>query len=231
MGNLSEAFRERDLWQALRERELEQMATQRARRNPFYAELMEGKAMTWHVAQTFPAMEVRATAHLAARRIGAYLPMVLSRRDDGTTRQRPMFPEYVFVCLSDIAAHRTRIRGIPGIRQIVLDGDGEVVVPDLWIDRVQRIELAEMLHSGEVDIVAKKKGKRRWRGPRNPEVAENGKPFIVSMACKSHWRTEEDELSAIMDLDDAGRNSLLHKVLGLNAMPPGAECTSPATVE
>ena len=228
MGNLSEAFRERDLYQALRERELEQMATQRARRNPFFAELMEGRPMTWHVAQTYPGLEVRATAHLAARRIGAYLPMVLSRRDDGTTRQRPMFPEYIFVCLSDIAAHRARIRGIPGIRGMVLDGDGEVVVSDKWIDKVQRRELAEMYHSGEVEVIAKKKDKRRWRGSRQPEPTG---PFILSMACKSHWRTEDDELSVIETLDDAGRTALLHRALGLNAMPPGAECTSPATVE
>lgn len=214
MGNLDQVLRQEAS-------ALAGLASRRARRQSIQAEIVDGAPLLWHVLQIFPGMESRAMAYLASRRFGAYLPMVLERRS-GMRAQRPMFPEYLFVLVSDIESHWRRLRSVPGVREIVKDGAHAAVLPDDWVEKVQGYELKRMVESGEVEFWERKKHKRSGQRARPASVElvdmiDDTNPVnIATMTCRSYV---DENLDGIEALDNAGRVGVLHRALGLSVPP------------
>lgn len=174
------------------------------RAGPQDAELM-GNAPQWYIAITAPNSERSAAAHLVGRRFGVYLPEIekripASRKRPARVERRSMFPGYLFLFVWDIEAHVRRIRACPGIINLMYNGDNPAIIPDLLIDRIQTQEFEQLR------FVRPKR--QRWRTCKLLDVEDDGSNNIVAIHSYS-------ALHDIAKLDDRGRNSLLHKALGL----------------
>jgi transcription antitermination factor NusG len=154
----------------------------------------------WHLLRVQLHQESVATAHLVARRFGAYLPTfrTLERAGNGRRREvrRPIFPGYVFIFVWGLERHLRRIRACPGVIDIERFA-GSVVVPDYAVDLVQLIE-------ARLDGY---RGNRKRRGWRKRALTDALEPDDrLTIATKSR-------LIGVADLDDAGRQSLLLELL------------------
>lgn len=183
-------------------RALEITAELDAKNGPYRAEITGPKLAQWHVAATAPAREDKAIKFLSDRGFGVYAPafevthVVRGRK---VTRYRPLFPGHLFLFVWDIKRHWRRIKACPGISRILSIEEEPVVVPYDAIHRMQAIEYSGM--------AALKPKRRNWRRKKG-RLIETGAGDIISISPKSYWHN-------ITNLDDTGRNQLLHKALGL----------------
>jgi transcription antitermination factor NusG len=80
-----------------------------------------GAVRQWYAVYTLPQNEKSASAHLALRDIESYLPtyeMVRKWRNrQRVTLLLPLFPSYLFVCIS--RSERARVLASPGVVRIV----------------------------------------------------------------------------------------------------------------
>jgi hypothetical protein len=174
-----------------------------AKLGPYGAEIVPDIRAQWHVAATVPACEDKAIKFLSARGFGVYAPafeITHIARGRKHTRYRPLFPGHLFLFVWDIKRHWRRVKACPGIAKILCIEEEPVVVPYPAIHRMQAIE-----YSG-IDALQPKRSRRRKKKGR---LVETG-PNIISISPKSYW-------SELTNLDDNGRNRLLHKALGLDA--------------
>lgn len=188
-------------------------AEDRARKiGPINAEMASPHG-TWHVLTTHPQHERIALAHLAARRFGAYVPMldrvVYSKRHRKKQRlQSLMFPGYVFVFVWDLAKNYRRIVNVPGVaRMLMRDSDCPATLTDEDINRMQAEEAKSVAEANGLYF----KGKNRSRGWR--KRMEDGANTVTSSP-KSYFDN-------IGSLDEEGRVGVLHKALGLLSQAPG----------
>lgn len=181
-------------------------AEERERRiGPINAE-MASAAGNWHVLSTHPQSERIAAAHLAARRFGIYVPMVDRVAYPKGKKQRVqalMFPGYVFVFAWDVAKNYRRIMACPGVARMLMTGtDGHpAIISDEFINRVQGEEARSIAEADGLYFRGKKRRPRRRRCPG--EAADD---LIYRPKCY---------MDNIAGLDEAGRNGVLHKALGL----------------
>jgi transcription antitermination factor NusG len=160
----------------------------------------------WHIVETYPTHEFVAAAHLAARRFGVFLPSLTVKFKDRfrriLSRDKTLFPGYVFVFVWDLMEHRRRILACPGVKAIVYAAGVAAVAPDTMIDHL-RIREA---YAQDVLEVA---GKRRRRRKTRDNVGEQDSgPVGVRIS-------PYDALRGIDALDGEARNMALKKALGL----------------
>jgi transcription elongation factor/antiterminator RfaH len=83
--------------------------------------LATGAVRQWYAVYTLPQNEKSASAHLALRDIESYLPTYEMERKwrnrQRVTLQLPLFPSYLFVCISP--SERARVLAAPGVVRIV----------------------------------------------------------------------------------------------------------------
>lgn len=182
-------------------------AEERARKiGPINAEMASPHG-TWHVLTTHPQHERIALAHLAARRFGAYVPMldrvVYSKRHQKKQRtQSFMFPGYVFVFVWDLATNYRRIVNVPGAARLLMrDSDCPATLTDEDINRMQAEEAKSVASANGLWFCGKKR-KRRWRNQRSDDDG------VVTSSPKSYF-------DGVGDLDESERVGVLHKALGL----------------
>ena len=184
---------------------LEMAADFREHYQPYDAELI-GNVPQWHVVITAPNHERIAAAHLVARRFAVYAPEIdkaipASRGRPARIEKRPLFPGYLFVLVWDISAHMHRIRGVPGVVNMLYCGEEPAIIADEIIDFIQIVEFKGVkLHKSK---------RQRWRKHKLIETDEVME--LVSIAPYDAW----NEWRSIETLDDTGRNSLLRRALGL----------------
>lgn len=176
-------------------------ASSRAADHPYMAEAREGATGQWYVLTTHPAHEKIAAGHLIARRFGVYLPETENWqviRGRSTVRRVLMFPGYVFLFVWDIARNWPRAKVCTGISGILNRADGSpAIMPDADMRDIQATEWRELL--------ATPHWRKRSRRRANKYKHE---PMTITVSTKSYW----DEVAK---QDDAGRQSALHKALGL----------------
>lgn len=198
--NMDVVFRE------IAERALRE-AEERARKvGPINAEMSETNG-TWHVLTTHPQHERIALAHLAARRFGAYVPMldrvVFSKKHQRKQLQQSlMFPSYVFVFVWDLSKNYQRIINVPGVaRMLMREADRPAVLTDDDINRMQAEEAKSVAEANGLWFRGKSR-RRRWRKQRSEGDG------MVTFSPKSYFGN-------IGALDEVERVGLLHKALGL----------------
>jgi transcription antitermination factor NusG len=206
--------------------ELARLATERSMKNPIHAEVIPNTKPTWHVLRVEPGRERTTAAYLAERRFGTYLPefeRTRIARGRKTTRMLPMFPCYLFVFVWGIDRHWRRIESCPGVMgALFLHGDDmPAAVPDRIMDHIQAAETELRLHGGVVErghVVERKKKRPRRKKRREPVRDPDLPPGIelgptqelVTISTKSYF-------ADVGMLDEAARNSLLMKALGLTS--------------
>lgn len=178
---------------------------------PYHAEIICGVEPQWHLIETLPNQENKAATYLIDRMFGIFLPKFT---DDATLKdgggnelcsgRRLIFPGHIFAFVWDIAAHWRRIKTCPGVSQILMDQpEHPVVVPDRIIDKIQALQYG---------LSPDRKGKRKSRKARRLAAlhGDYGQDdgIEVKLTTMSYW-------SEMTELDDSGRNRLLHKALGL----------------
>lgn len=175
-------------------------ASRRAADNPYMAEARGGDKAQWHVLTTYPGHERIAAGHLIARRFGVYLPEIERQnvgRGRGVSRSL-MFPGYVFLFAWNFARNWPRAKACTGISGILYRSDGTpAIMPDTDIKDIQATEWRELL--------ATPHWRKRSRCRANKYKHE---PMTITVSTKSYW----DEVAK---QDDPGRESALHKALGL----------------
>lgn len=197
LGNMAEVYRDvaRTAEASIRQSD--------ERRGPFAAEIVEVCTPRWHVLITAAAHEQIAAAHLIARGFGIYHPTFDKNVPRCGARaahvaQRPLLPGYLFVFVWDLDKHWRRIRGCPGVVNILADGPRPAIVPDEMIDYLQAKEFSE---SG---FGHSKRKRRKWRGARPSDIGDD----ILSIQPYS-------ALDGIEQLDDGARRQLFRKAMGL----------------
>lgn len=198
--NMDVVFRE-IAERALREREEYERKT-----GPINSEMGSANG-TWHVLVTHPQHERIALAHLAARRFGAYVPMLdrvvySERRQKKQRLQKLMFPGYVFVFVWSVVKNYRRITNVPGVaRMLMSNSDRPAVLTDEDINRMQAEEAKSVAEANGLWFRGKNR-RRRWR--KQCGDADD----TVTYAPKSYFDN-------IGKLDENGRNGVLQKALGL----------------
>lgn len=195
------------------ERILEIARAEAERIGPVDAEIVgdeTSRKPLWHLLQTHPSQEGTAAAHLAGRGFGVYLPTYrvkgVDRFGRKVLRLRKLFPGYLFLFVWDVLYHRDRILACPGTASLVYLAGEAVVVPDSMIDHLQA---QECYHDEALNIAIGGKRKRgRWR---KEKLKNTGLPEGVDIQI-----SPRDVLHGAEQLDDAARNSLLRKALGLS---------------
>lgn len=207
--------------------ELGRRATERSMRNPIRAEIIPGKPAAWYAIVVESGRESVTAERLAYDRgFGTYAPEFLKTtiiRGCKRERMLAMFVGYVFVFTWDLDQQWHRIEGCPGVMHRLTSAreDTAMVIPDRLIDLIQAAEIELMLHGGIVQrghLAPEPKKKRKRRKPRKrpesgnadlpPGVTLGPTQELVTISTKSYF-------AAVAALDDAGRNSLLLKALGL----------------
>jgi transcription antitermination factor NusG len=156
------------------------------------AEILPDTTPQWHVLTVESGREQTVAAHLVSRRFAMYLPMF---KLAGSDRHRPLFPGYLFLFCWDFARHWGRLRMIPYLYGALPSPDCPAIIPDSIIDAIQAQETALWWPS-------QARPRRRWRRRAASESGSVNRVFMASYA-------------ALTRLDDAGRNSVLYKALGL----------------
>lgn len=176
-----------------------------ARQGPIHATIVPEVPACWHIVETYPTHEFIAAAHLAARRFGIFLPSFTVRFKDRfkkpRSREKKLFPGYVFVFVWDILYHRARILSCPGVKSIVHAAGQAATVP---FEMINHLRIREAYSQDLADAT----GKRRRRRRREPDSQEDQAPIGVTIRVY-------DALHGVETLDAEGRNKLLFKALGL----------------
>lgn len=185
---------------------IEQSNHKMSKLGPIEATIVPELAPQWTAIETYPTHEFIAAAHLAARRFGVFLPSLTIKFKDRfkklRSKDKTLFPGYVFVFAWGVLTHRRRILACPGVKDILYDGEEPVVVPDTMIDHL-RIREA---YAQDVLEVAGKRRRRR----KNRESLEEPTEEWVGVRISPY-----DALRGIDALDAGLRNMALKKALGL----------------
>lgn len=101
----------------------------------------EGENVRWYVIQTKPRQEWRALEHLRRQGYTCYLPALKVenlRPGDRVEQERPLFPQYLFIRLDEIASNWYPICSTRGVSRMVrFNGEG-VPVADRIIEQIRR---------------------------------------------------------------------------------------------
>lgn len=189
---------------------LEHQRRRDERAGPFNAELVDCRPL-WHVVTAVPNEERIAAAHLAGRRFGVYLPEYegdVVRRGAKAHRVGLLLPGYIFLFVWDIERHLRRIHACPGVLRVVMAGSMPAVIEDKDIDKIRAAENEERPLRATVEVLTRRKGKRRHLRPTKREVIIGGDE-IVRMQCYSPFS------EALRHPDAEVRVSAFHKAMGL----------------
>ena len=188
MGTIAEVRAELSDWEDAKARALDIAEREAMRCGPINAEIVGDVSPSWHILTVEPMRETTAAAHLIARRFGVYLPTVpILRLGRGgrisMARLAPMFPGYLFVFVWDVARHWGRMRALPGVRNLMLQGDGApAVISDHLINAVQVTEFMETERA--------MKPKRRRGAAHRVDVGDK-----LTIRSKSYWREHLEGLA------------------------------------
>ena len=98
--------------------------------------------LMWFAVQTKPRHEKRAAAELQEKGISAFLPLCSEKRqwsDRQRTVELPLFPQYVFVRMTQSLNTRVLVLRTSGIMNFVgMRGMG-MAIPDEQIERIQTV--------------------------------------------------------------------------------------------
>lgn len=182
-------------------RALEIQAELEEKLGPYRAEIVPDASPLWHIATTYAAEEGEAMKFLADRGFGVYIPYFEKdtiRRGRRVPVQSSLFPGHLFLFVWDIKRHWRRIMSCPGVAKILTVDERPVVVPFDAIYRMQAIEFSGIQ-------AVQPKPRRRRKGALREALHDND---IISISTKSYWEK-------VIELDDDGRNRLLHRALGI----------------
>lgn len=214
-------------------------ATARSRANPFHAEIVPGCTPNWHILVCQANNEQIAAGHLIGRGFGTYLPQfteTVVERGRKKDRTWNMFPGYLFLFVWDIHFHWRRImscvgvggvlclpepsRGDPGeiiykpephqdLGRILDEEQSPLVVPDHLIREIESAEWKRYLNDSLAHaLILPRYKKKRGKKVRDFAAEDREAAGGVTLSPKSYWND-------LPELDDSGRNSLLHRALGL----------------
>lgn len=178
------------------------------------AEIVVGLSPAWYVLQIFPAHERVAAAHLVGRRFGIYLPELnhAKRVARGRHEALPMFPGYIFIFTWLGPRNHHRIVSCPGVFDFLRQVDGEpATIDDAVVNAVRAVENQQrpltLDREGCTMIRSRKRGFRRYR-----KIVQDQQTIDDTQIVGVHtWSALHDGLR---QLDDSGRNRLLHEALG-----------------
>jgi transcription termination/antitermination protein NusG len=101
-----------------------------------------GHQPTWFAVQTRPRHEKRVSAELQEKGIDAFLPVISTTRQWSDRRrvvELPLFSQYVFVRIVQNLNTRVSVLRTNGVTSFVGPRGIGVPIPDLEIERVQRV--------------------------------------------------------------------------------------------
>lgn len=111
-------------------------------------------APAWYAVQTAEFMERSTIRHLNAREFGFYFPTRWELDERIKWRRVPLFPEYVFVWISNFGVNLRRILACPGTVRVLGP------VPDEMMDVVKWVEF-EHIRPGTPR--PRSRSRRGWR--------------------------------------------------------------------
>lgn len=201
--------------------EAARQASERARANPFEADVVPARPPLWHLLTTDPARESLAASHLVARRFGIYLPtfgadITLPGGDSLGKAGKPLFPGYLFVFVWDVFRHWRRIHGCPGVQHVVTRDSDPVIVPDEVIGEIRLLEA----FNGELARLDCRTGRRAYRRRRQARQREQEERRARREGQQIRIYPKASRFAAFEPLDDAGRIGALNRVLGLSSNAP-----------
>ena len=104
---------------------------------------------SWYLVYCKPRGEKLAQEHLERQGYKIYLPLILGRiRKRGRTEKsiQPMFPRYLFICLSDQTDDWGPIRSTIGVSNLVQFGTNTAKVPENLITKLKENEKNKGFH-------------------------------------------------------------------------------------
>ena len=104
---------------------------------------------SWYLIYSKPREEKLAEDHLDRQGYKVYLPLISGRKKQrGRTIKiiQPMFPRYLFICLSDKTDDWRPIRSTIGVSTLVRFGNEPAKVPEKFIRMLKERETAEGYH-------------------------------------------------------------------------------------
>ena len=105
---------------------------------------------SWYLIYSKPREEELAKTHLERQRYEVYLPLILGRKKRrGKTEKsiQPMFPRYLFICLSDQTDDWGPIRSTIGVSNLVKFGINPAKVPEDLVIKLRNNEGNEGFHN------------------------------------------------------------------------------------
>ncbi len=147
----------------------------------------------WYIAMTEPGREMRAWEWLKEQGFTAYLPMETVWKNHRTKprerAERPLFVGYMFVGIGSWQSHRA-VKMIHGIRGFVMRQGQPATVDPLFVYGLQASQCG-----GEFN--------------RTPPPASDPKPEAPPTITIDLGGVYSDDIKAVLEADEKGRNALL----------------------
>jgi transcriptional antiterminator RfaH len=112
---------------------------------------------SWYLIHTKPKSEQIAKENLERQSYEIYLPLILGRaKKRGKTIKaiQPMFPRYLFICLSDETDDWGPIRSTLGVSALIRFGMTPARIPDTLINSLKKSENNEGIHKLNIKPLA-----------------------------------------------------------------------------
>ena len=92
---------------------------------------------SWYLIYTKPRCEHKARQNLREQGFTVYLPLYETKRP---VREKPLFPNYLFINLHEKSDNWAPIRSTPGVSKLVRFGQQPAKVPDSLVQLLQQNE-------------------------------------------------------------------------------------------
>jgi transcription antitermination factor NusG len=123
----------------------------------------EPEQKNWFGVYTFPQHEKSCVRHLKQRCLDAFLPTYVQEKQWKNRQrvkvQRPLFPSYLFVQMSE--RERSRVLGVPGILRVLGNSQGPQPIPSSVIDLLRADGFRDRLQPQPEVVVGQKVRIRR----------------------------------------------------------------------